>query len=225
VSKIEFGPTRLSPVSGTTGFFIKSFAVSGQQDKLVIAGNRLEGHDRRCGVFEVLVPAGTVRQVLNSDCRYQWAWDDLSLSPDGGQAVATVGSNADHDLHLELIDLVHGTSRTISSEFWIGVWSPDGKWVAVLGNRNRKTSLIDPHDSSRRRDLGGTSVIKPEWSPDSRYLLLWEHSLRCGIGIDLDPPATLVTLDIESGKRSTIRSSQCQLVFGSTGWISEEVAR
>ena len=225
LSKVEFNLVRLSPVPGTTGFFIKSFAVSGRQDKVVISGRRSDPDGGGCGVFEVLIPAGDARQVLNSDCRYRWAWDSLSLSPDGEQAVAEVGSNTDHDLHLELIDLAHGITKPISSEFWVGVWSPDGKWIAALGNGNHNLVLIDAHDFSKRRKLGSTSRIKPEWSPDSRYLLLWDHPLRCGIGIDLDPPATLQALDVESGERSMIRSSECKVVFGSTGWVSNDIAR
>jgi Tol biopolymer transport system component len=212
-------------VPGTPGFVVRSFAISGREDKVVISGNREEGSGRRCGLFEILISSGNVRQVLNSDCRYQWTWDHLSLSPDGGQAIATLGSNTDHNLHLELIDLVHGTTRPLSSEFWVGVWSPDGKWIAALANRNRKLFLIDAHDFSKRRDLGGTSGIAPEWSPDSRYLLLWRHELRCGIGIDVDTPATLEALDIKSGKRLRIRSSECQLLAGSTGWISSEITK
>jgi hypothetical protein len=220
--KVEFNPTRLSPVPGTTGFVIKSFAFSARQDKLVISGKRTEAN--RCGVFEILLPAGNVKQILNSDCGYQWAWDDLSMSPDGGQAVATVGSNRDHDLHLELIDLVHGTTKRLSKEFEFGVWSPDGKWIAMLGSR--KISLLDAHDFRKRRALGRTSSIRPAWSPDSRYLLLWKfHLFRCGFSLDVDAPATLVTLDIESRKRSTIRSSQCQLTVGSTGWLSSDIAQ
>ncbi|HXM44781.1 MAG TPA: hypothetical protein VN924_26325 [Bryobacteraceae bacterium] len=226
LAKIEFNPTRASTVPGTPTFAIKSFALSVRQDKLIISGSRPDVNGRSCGVFEILLPVGNVRQVFISDCRYRWAWDDLSMSPDGVQAVATVGSNTDHDLHLELMDLVHGTTKSLGSEFRLGVWSPDGKWIATLGNRSDGIFLIDPHDFSRRRSLGSTSPIRPEWSPDSRYLLLWKYSLfRCGIGIDIEPPATLETLDIGTGRRSTIRSSQCQLQIGSTGWLRGEIAR
>jgi hypothetical protein len=226
LSKVEFNPTRASIVPGTSTFVIKSFAVSVRQDKIIISGSQPGANGRDCGVFEVLLPAGSVRKVLNSDCGYRWAWDDLSLSPHADQAVATVGSNTDHNLHLELIDLVHGTTRPFGSASWIGVWSPDGNWIATLGNPSDRILLIDPNNPSRQRSLGGTAGIRPEWSPDSRYLLVWKYSLfRCGIGIDLEPPATLETLNIESGSRSTVRSSQCQLERGSVGWFSREIAR
>jgi hypothetical protein len=225
LSKIEFKPTRLSPVPGTIPFFIRSFAVSARQDKVVISGNRTDTRGTECGVFEIFLPAGSVRQVLKSDCRYQWAWNMLGLSPDGAQAIATVGSNTDHDLHLELLDLVHGTAKSLGNEFWTGVWSPDGKWIAMLGNGNDKLTLVNAHDFSKRRKLGDANRIEPAWSPDSRYLLLWKYYwFKCGFYIDIEPPAALETIDIKSGDRITIRSSDCQLQQATAGWISREVA-
>jgi hypothetical protein len=113
LSKIEFNPTRLSPVPATEGFAIRSFAVSVRQDKLVVSGSRMEDNKRHCGVFEILLPGGIVRDVLSVDCHYQWSWDYLSLSPDGAQAVASVGSNTDGNLRLELIDLVRDHARCL----------------------------------------------------------------------------------------------------------------
>jgi Tol biopolymer transport system component len=222
LSRIGFNPTRIAPVPGTAPFLITTFAVSAREDKLVISGSRSGPDAGGCGVFEIALPAGNVRQVLKSDC----SWDMLSLSPDGVQAIARVGSNTDHDLRLELIDLIRGTTKSLASGFWIGVWSPDGKWIAALGNGDHKIFLMDAHDLSKRRLLGTTAIRQPEWSPDSRYLLLRKYALfKCGFYIDIDPPATLEMLDIRTGKRSTIRSSDCQLQFGSTGWVSKEIAK
>ena len=226
LSKIEFNPIRSSPVAGTAAFHIKSFVVSLREDKVAISVNHQDRQGIPCGIFEILLPTGNVRQVLKSDCHDMWAWDKLSLSPDGTQAIATVGSNTDRDLHLELIDVVRGTTKPIHGDYWVGAWSPDGKWIAVLGNRNRDLSLIDPQDFSRRRSLGSTTSIMPAWSPDSRYLLLWKYRrFRCGFFLDIEPPGTLETLDIASGKRSAVQSSECRLDNGPTGWVSSEIAR
>jgi len=226
LSRIEFNPARASAIPGTSGFVVKSFAVSSRQDKVVISGNHQNAGGRRCGVFEVLIPEGNIRQILNSDCLYRWAWNNLTLSPNGEEAIASVGSNNDHDLHLERIDLVHGTTRSLGSEFSMGVWSPDGKWIAARASSGYdKLLLIDSGDFSHRRFLGGGTALRPTWSPDSRYLLLWkEYLFRCGIYPDLDPPATLETFDIQTGKRSTIRSSRCQIT-GRTGWVSSEIVK
>ena len=226
LSKVEFNPIRASPIPGTNGFIVKSFGFSSSQDKLVISGNL---QHTNCGVFEILLPAGKVSQVLTYDCRNVWDWNNISVSPNGEQAIATVGSNIEHELHLELIDLMHGTTRSLGNEFSLGVWSPDGKWIVVRESVPRDSLfLIDAVDFSRRRNLGGGVVLVPTWSPDSRYLLLWKGYLfRCGMdlgGLE-DRPSTLETLDIQTGKRSTIRSSMCQITGGSTGWVSSEIAR
>ncbi len=225
LSKVEFNPIRATAIPGTVGFLIQSFAFSSHQDKLVISGNL----HASCGVFEIQLPDGKTRQVLTYDCHNVWDWIHLSMSPNGEQAIATVGSNFEHEVHLELIDLVHGTTKSLGREFTLGVWSPDGKWIVVRDSEPRdKLFLIDAVDFSRRRDLGGGVVEVPTWSPDSRYLLLWKgYLLRCGMDLDglADSACTLETVDIQTGKRSTIRSSMCQITGGSTGWVSSEIQR
>jgi Tol biopolymer transport system component len=226
LSRIEFNPTRVSPVLGTTGFAIRSYAFSSRQDKLVISGSVSKANERRCGVFEILVSYGTIRQVLSSDCHNPPTWDNLSLSSDGEEAIATTGSNKD-DLHLEQIDLVQGTIKSVGGDFWMGVLSPDGKWIIARDRSPRadKIFLIDTADFSNIRAFAGGVKLTPTWSPDSRYLLLWKDYLfRCGIyPVDLGTPATLETLDIQTGKRSVVSSSKCQINGGPTGWVSHEL--
>jgi WD40-like Beta Propeller Repeat len=218
ISKSEFNPMRVTVIPGSDGFLITSFAISSRQDKLIISGSRQDTNGRRCGIFAVPMPDGNVKQILASDCANRWTWDDLSLSPSGEQAVATVGSNANHDLHLELLDLLHGTTKPIGSDVYLGVWSPDGKWIAARKNSDRdKLFLIDAHDFTRRREVGAAHVLVPAWSPDSSYLLLWKE---CGFFPGLDSPATLEKLDIGTGVRTTIRSSHCQIYHGFTGWVN-----
>jgi hypothetical protein len=147
------------------------------------------------------------------------------LSPDGELAIATVGGDQDEPSHLELIDLVHATTKPISGEVEQGVWSPDGKWIAAFAYRNTKIFLIDASDFSKRTDLGSAPWRRPDWSPDSRYLLLWKYQLfRCGVFLDVEGPATLEMLDIQSGRRSTIPNSQCGVEHGWSGWISSKIA-
>jgi hypothetical protein len=226
LSRVEFKPTRVSPILGTTGFTIRSYAFSSRQDKLVISGSSSDANERRCGIFEISY--GNIRQVLSSDCHNQPTWDNLSLSSDGEEAIATAGSNKDHDLHLERIDMVRGTTKSLGGDFSIGVLSPDGKWIVArdMSPRADKIFLIDAADFSHSRALGSANVLIPAWSPDSRYLLLWKDYLfRCGIYPDLESPATLETLDIQTGKRSVIPSSKCQIKGGPTGWVGNELIR
>ena len=159
LSKVEFHPTRINAVPGTSQFVIGDFAVSALEDKVVIAGRLVGPSANTCGLFEVSLPSGSLRQVSGSDCRDSWNWAGLSLSPDGRRAVATVNGT------LDLIDLAHGSVASLPPEFQSGAWSPDGKWIAVLGDRSHKLVLIDTTDLSRRRTMGHTFGMKPEWFP------------------------------------------------------------
>jgi hypothetical protein len=80
LSRIEFNPTRIAPVPGTAPFLITSFAVSARQDKLVISGGRSGQDVGGCGVFEIALPAGNVRQVLKSDCSWTCSAYRLTVS-------------------------------------------------------------------------------------------------------------------------------------------------
>ena len=96
----------------------------------------------------------------------------------------------------------------------------------MLGNGNNELFLVDARDFSKRRKLGDANRVAPVWSPDSRYLLLWKYYwFKCGFYIDTEPPAALEMLDIESGRRRTIRSSDCQVDWAQVGWISSDVGK
>jgi hypothetical protein len=213
--KIQFNPTRVDRIPGwimLSGFGIYDYAISRSEDHIVISGRRRDG---TCGLFVLDLIGGNVRQVLeNSGCDWRSAWHDLSVSPSGERAVST------HNGRLELIDLVHGTSRSLG-ELASAAWSPDGKWIAAIKGRG-KLVLIDSTSFSQRR-LPGHCPFTPEWSPDSRYLLLWKyHLFRCGFSLDVEGPATLLTLEIATGKKSTIRSTECR-IQGITGWVGDEI--
>jgi hypothetical protein len=68
--RIDFRPARLEGVLGSDGFrFLSSFAVSLKQDTVVAAGRYWDGTRLLCGVFELGIPNGRVRQVSDSrDC-------------------------------------------------------------------------------------------------------------------------------------------------------------
>ena len=99
-------------------------------------------------------------------------------------------------------------------------WSPDGKWSFYTRVRGILV-LTDARDPARRRVLGRRRA--EAWSPDSRYLLLEKSQWRCGIYFDVEGPGTLEMVNLESWKRLTIQSSQCQVESGVSGWASIEV--
>jgi WD40 repeat protein len=209
--KIEFNPTRVSLVPGSAVLGFNSLAVSARQDKIFVAGGR---RGTPCGIFELSLPAGDVRTIVDdSSCNPMSplsSWSYLSLSPDGVRATA-LGNH-----HLELIDLVHGKVTVLPDDLTIGAWSPDGKWLAAVGSKSDKTILLDARTLIRRRAIGSTDL---RWSPDSRYLLARKGGLACGPEI-----GTLEIVDIESGKRTEIKSSRCQIDTSTTGWVSSGIA-
>lgn len=224
ITRIEFNPVRSAPINGTQGFGIRDYAVTPDNQKIVIAGRHRERGVTKCGLFEINASTGVARQVLTDDCNNRSSWTDLSVSSDGTRAIANYGnSNTDHNYRLDLIDLTRGSTNSLG-DLSRATWSPDGKWIAAIEWSHKRLIVLDTNDFSHRRDLGST--IMTAWSPDSRYLLAWHyHFLRCGIGIDLPPPASFVVFEVASGKRRLIHSSQCQLVSGPIGWMSTDIGK
>jgi len=222
--RIGFSPIRATSVIGTEGFRIKDFAVTPDGSKVVISGRHREGALEKCGLFEITVSTGSARHVLATDCNYQWSWTDLATSPDGSRAVASYGNtHTDHNYRLDLIDLARGTTKSLG-DLSRASWSPDGKWVAAIEWNRRRLILLDTSDFSHRRHLGST--IETAWSPDSKYLLVWKyHFLKCGFALDVESPASFEVVEVASGKRSLVGSSQCQLVRGSIGWMASNNRR
>ncbi len=222
--RIDLNPVRSTPIAGTQGFGIKDFAVTHDGRNIVISGNHRGEDGIKCGLFEITVSTGAARHVLAADCNYHWSWSDLAISPEGDRAVASYGNtHTDHNYRLDLIDLARGTTKSLG-DLDRATWSPDGKWIAAIEWSRKRLILLDANDSSRRRDIGST--IEVAWSPDSRHLLIWTwHFLKCGFFIDVEPPASFEVLEVATGKRSLIPSSQCQLIGGPIGWVSSDVGK
>lgn len=210
--RIDFNPIRTRVIPGSLALGVGRLAISAHQDKIIVSGAYRPGEDVACGVFELSLPDGNVRQILRQpDCHPASSWSYLSLSPDGQRAVAT------HNHRLELIDLVDATTKSLGDKLLMATWSPDGKWLAALENGGReRTILMDASNFIRRRILE-TSDLK--WSPDSRYLLGWKKHDLCGPDF-----GTLQMIDIESGRTTTIKSSTCKVNQNSIGWLSSELA-
>src|SRR6202042_2689694 len=87
--KIEFGPMRVNSVPGSGDFrFLSSKAISLRQENAVVAGKYWNGAKLVCGVFDLNLLNGNVRQVLESECEDAITRTDISLSPDSRYAVA-----------------------------------------------------------------------------------------------------------------------------------------
>lgn len=212
--KIEFSPVRIARVgcpSGLAGVF--SFATSASGDRLLVSGLVREGTGTRCGVFQIHLPDGTLRQILgNEKCdehSYENSWTGLSISPDTDQAVAVRRDR------LELIDLKGGTSRIVTDATAKAAWSPDGRWIAAV-TTHRQTDLISTSDFMKKRTLAES---EGQWSPDSKYLLRIKN---CLFPIATNGVGTVQALNIDTGKSVTVQSSHCAVDFNSTGWVRGE---
>ena len=214
--KIDFNPIRVSAIPTQASLkSIHSIAVSAREDRLLISGGFEEGDDQHCGVFEIGLPDGTLRPVLESpDCYYLSAWWGLSLSPDGAQAVA-VHSRRIHSL--DLIDIARRQVRSLGTGFAKASWSPDGRWIAALEEGGKwRTVLFDAQTLARVKMLGTSEA---QWSPDSHYLLA-VSGRWC-----FNESGTVQTLDIHSGVKTTVGSSKCQVYQTTTGWVSSDIVR
>jgi len=212
--RIDFNPIRVSavPVS-VVPKPIFSLAFSARGNRLVFSGGYVERGNQYCGVFEISLPSGTLRSVLESpDCEYLSAWWGLSLSPDGMQAVAVHNRNS-HSL--QLIDIARGQTKSLGTGFLRASWSPDGQWIAALEDGGRERTILFDAQTLARVKILGTSEV--QWSPDSRYLLAVSGS-GCSNG-----SGTVQTLDIHSGVKATIESSKCQVYQTTTGWVSSDI--
>lgn len=219
--KIELSPVRVNAVPGFDVFYaIDRFAVSRREDMILFGGARLDAGSKTCGIFELDLLDGNLRPILQTtDCKAGSPWRVFDLSPNTPEALISA------DRRLALLDLVHGKVTPLGSELWVGSYSPDGKWIAALelGPPGRsRTILIDPKDFSRRRDLGGSNDDEVVWSPDSRFLLHAVYRAAC----PSQNPLALETLDVETGKRFTLKNSICNAGSGRViGWVSSKIRR
>ena len=212
VYRIDLNPIRVSAVPAQVSLKpIHSIAVSIREDRLLISGGYEEGGRQYCGIYQIDLPTGVVRPILQSvDCRYRSAWLDLSLAPNGEHAVAI------HNQRLELIDVARRESRVLGGGFLAASWSPDGRWIAALESvTGEKTILIDAKSLTRKRVLGTSET---HWSPDSRYLLA-VNPRGC------DEAGTIESLEVKTGARVTISSSRCRVYQPTTGWVSSSIVR
>jgi len=214
VFKVEFDPVRASLLPGSERLFpVYSLAVSALKDKLIALGFEPGGKKGMSGLLELDLKTGAVRTILDSfapmaDPTIYTA--NLSLSPDALQATASYNHS------VEIVDLARGATKLLESGIESASWSPDGRWLAV--SKGETTILLDSSTLKRNRALGPTLL---KWSPDSRYLLSRKSKLMCG----LSEAGTLEIVDVQTGERTEVRSSNCLVDRDTLGWVSTAVVR
>ena len=109
--------------------------------------------------------------------------NDHGISPDGTQLAISDQSQENHESLVYLVPFAGGTPRRItknSPSYWHG-WSPDGKTLAFVGNRNGDFDIYTiPVTGGEETRLTTAKGLDdgPEYSPDGKYIYF--NSVRTG---------------------------------------------
>jgi TolB protein len=101
--------------------------------------------------------------------------NDHGISPDATEIAISDNSQADHNSLVYVVPIAGGTPRRVtqkSPSYWHG-WSPDGKTLAFVGQRNGDFDIYTipaaGGDETRLTTAKGLDD-GPEYSPDGRYI-------------------------------------------------------
>lgn len=101
--------------------------------------------------------------------------NDHGISPDSSLLAISDGSQEDHKSLVYVVPLVGGTPRRLtknSPSYWHG-WSPDGKTLAFVGQRNDDFDIYTiPVEGGEETRLTTAKGLDdgPEYSPDGQYI-------------------------------------------------------
>jgi len=101
--------------------------------------------------------------------------NDHGISPDATQLAISDNSQGDHNSLVYIVPITGGTPRRItqkSPSYWHG-WSPDGKTLAFVGQRNEEFDIYAiPAAGGEETRLTTAKGLDdgPEYSPDGKYI-------------------------------------------------------
>jgi len=101
--------------------------------------------------------------------------NDHGISPDSTQLAVSDNSQADRESLVYTVPIAGGTPRRItqkSPSYWHG-WSPDGKTLAYVGQRNGEFDIYTiPEAGGEETRLTTAQGLDdgPEYSPDGKYI-------------------------------------------------------
>jgi dipeptidyl aminopeptidase/acylaminoacyl peptidase len=109
--------------------------------------------------------------------------NDHGISPDGTQLVISDSSQSDRKSRVYVLPSAGGTPHLVTKDgpsYWHG-WSPDGKTLAFVGERNSNFDIyaISKNGGAERRLTTAEGLDDgPEYSPDGKYIYF--NSVRSG---------------------------------------------
>jgi TolB protein len=128
----------------------------------------------RNGRIEKIPAAGGTPQVLDTGFATRCN-NDHGISPDGTQLVISDNSQEDHQSLVYIVPISGGAPRRItqkSPSYWHG-WSPDGKTLAFVGERNGDFDIYAiPAAGGEEMRLTTAPGLDdgPEYTPDGKYI-------------------------------------------------------
>jgi TolB protein len=128
----------------------------------------------RNGRIEKIPATGGISQVLDTGFATRCN-NDHGISLDGTQLVISDQSQEEHRSLVYILPIVGGAPRRItrkSPSYWHG-WSPDGKTLAFVGERNGDFDIYAiPAAGGEEKQLTTAKGLDdgPEYSPDGKYI-------------------------------------------------------
>jgi TolB protein len=128
----------------------------------------------RNGRIEKIPVAGGTPQILDTGFATRCN-NDHGISPDGAQLVISDNSQEEHRSLVYIVPIGGGAPRRItqkSPSYWHG-WSPDGKTLAFVGERNGDFDIYAiPAAGGEEKQLTTAKGLDdgPEYAPDGRYM-------------------------------------------------------
>jgi len=128
----------------------------------------------RNGRIEKIPATGGTPQVLDTGFATRCN-NDHGISPDGTALVISDQSQEEHSSLVYIVPIGGGTPRRItqkSPSYWHG-WSPDGKTLAFVGERNGDFDIYAiPVAGGEEKQLTTAKGLDdgPEYSPDGKYI-------------------------------------------------------
>jgi TolB protein len=128
----------------------------------------------RNGRIEKIPATGGTPQVLDTGFATRCN-NDHGISPDGTQLVISDNSQEGHQSLVYIVPIGGGAPRRItqkSPSYWHG-WSPDGKTLAFVGERNGDFDIYAiPAAGGEEKQLTTAKGLDdgPEYSPDGKYV-------------------------------------------------------
>jgi len=136
----------------------------------------------RAGRIEKIPAEGGTPETMDTGFATQCN-NDHGISPDGTELAISDNSQGDHESRVYLVPFAGGTPRRITERapsYWHG-WSPDGKTLAFVGERNGDFDIYAiPAAGGEETRLTTAPGLDdgPEYSPDGKYIYF--NSVRTG---------------------------------------------